>query len=280
MAGVQLRVAYQLDRAALSAADADWLAALPKAPAREREDALRRLRADAASVDGDRDRLHLVGMGLAVLGRPEEAAGVFVRASELEPSTGVDAVNAAVALVHVGDLERARLWLAPVAQGDDEMAAVARQFIEEIDWAERIRRRRRPRALEPGTEPDVETTGQLLREVSRGGPAGHAALNSLRLLVQRDPANEYFRETLMFGLMANANLAEALTQAEMLEARPDPTHERHFNIAQAFWFCGDRQRAHEHFQRAYDLAGTDEERQDVVSMLEYLREQAEPVDED
>jgi hypothetical protein len=50
-------------------------------------------------------------------------------------------------------------------------------------------------------------------------------------------------------------------------------HERHFNLAQAFWHGGERQRAYNHFALAHQLAKTDEERHDVISMLEYLREQ-------
>ena len=265
----RVRVAYQLDREAVSSADADWVAGLADARPREREDALRRLRADAAAVGDDRERLHLIGMGLAALGRADEAVGVFVRASELDPTTPVDAVNAAVALVHMGDLERARLWLAPVAQANGELSEVAREFIAEIDGAG-----------PPPQEPQESRANELLETVTRGGPQAHAALNSLRQLVLRHPDNEYYRHALMFGLMANNDLAEALTQAEMLAGRPDPTHERHFNVAQAFWFGGDRQRAHEHFALAHELAETDEERQDVVSMLEYLREQDEEVDED
>lgn len=267
VAAVEVRVAYQLDRAAVSAEDAEWLAQLPTAPARERDAALRRLRADAAVVD-DRPRLHLIGMGLAALGQADEAVPVFIRASELDPSTTVDAVNAAVALVHIGDVERARLWLAPVAQGNGELSEVAQDFIAEIDVAQEL--------VAPG---GTQVTN-LLDTITEGGQQAHEALTTLRQLVQRHPNNEYYRHTLMFGLVASSNHAEALTQAQMLVGRPGATHERHFNVAQAFWFCGDRVRAHEHFALAHELAETDEERQDVVSMLEYLREQDEHVDED
>lgn len=274
----RVRVAYQLDRAAVSAADAEWLAGLADAPRRDRDDALRRLRADAALADDDRDRLHLIGMGLAVLGRSDEAVSVFVRASELDPTTTVDAVNAAVALVHTGDIERARLWLAPVAQGNDDLSDVAREFIAELDRAQELLDRHDEPAGQLGST--AVDPADLLQEVTGGGPQAQSALNTLRQLVARQPDNEYYRHTLMFGLMANSHHAEAMTQAEMLASRPDGTHERHFNLAQAFWFAGERVRAHEHFAMAHELAGTDEERQDVVSMLEYLREQDEYVDED
>ena len=267
VAAVEVRVAYQLDRAAVSARDARWLAELPSAPPGQRDVALRRLRADAAVAD-DRRRLHLIGMGLAALGLADEAVPVFIRASELDPSTTVDAVNAAVALVHIGDVERARLWLAPVAQGNGELSEVAREFIAEIDLAQEL-------VQSGGTQ-----VTDLLDSITEGGNQGNEALTTLRQLVLRHPDNEYYRHTLMFGLMASSHHAEALTQAEMLASRPDPTHERHFNVAQTFWFCGDRVRAHEHFALAHELAETDEERQDVVSMLEYLREQDEQADED
>jgi tetratricopeptide (TPR) repeat protein len=270
-----LRLAYQLDRTAVTPAEADWLTGLPKASLREQDKTLRRLRSSAASTDGDRGRLHLIGMGLAVLGKPDEAVSVFIRASELDPATRIDAVNAAVALAHLGDLERARLWLSPVAQSDEELSGVARQFIEQIDQAQEGQ-------PPPEADPQVgrAETGALLEAVTEGGPAGQAALNSLRQLVQRHPHNEHYRHALMFGLMANSDFAEALTQAEFLANRPNPTHERHFNVAQAFWFANDRERAHEHFELAHQLAQTDQERQDVVSMLEQLLEQDEQVDED
>lgn len=279
------RVAYQLDRAAVTAAEADWLAELPSASPRKQNAALRRLRANAARTRTSRGRLHLTGMGLASLGLPGEAVGVFIRASELDPTTTADVVNAAVAMVHTGDLERARLWLAPVAQANGELSAVAREFMAEIDRAQESREL--PAQTGPGaaTAPDTETaterTAELLDTVTHGGPQANDALNSLRHLVHQEPGNEYYRHTLMFALLAHSDTAAALTQAELLESRPDPTHERHFNLAQAFWFCGERQRAHNHFELAYQLAETDEERQDVVAMLEYLREQdAQEVDED
>lgn len=260
-----LRLAYQLDRTAMTPAEADWLTNLPKAPRREQDQTLRRLQS-AASTDGDRRQLHLIGMALAVLNKPDEAVHVFIRASELDPNTHIDAVNAAVALAHLGDLERARLWLSPVAQSDeDNLSGVARQFIEQID------------AAQEADEPTSART--LLDAATQGGPDAHAALNRLRQLVQRYPDNEHYRHTLMFALLANSDFAEAINQAEFLASRPNPTHERHFNIAQAFWFGNDRDRAQEHFERAYQLAETDQERQDVVSMLESLLEQDEPPDE-
>jgi hypothetical protein len=60
-----------------------------------------------------------------------------------------------------------------------------------------------------------------------------------------------------------------------LENRPEPSHERHFNLAQTFWHGGERQRAHNHFALAHQLAQTDEDRHDVTIMLDYLRAQDE-----
>jgi predicted Zn-dependent protease len=272
-------VAYQLDRTAVTAAEAKWLARLPDAPPDERADAVIELRASAHRGDADRNRLHMIGLGLATLGRPEEAISLFIRANELDPSTGVDALNAAVAMVEVGDFERARLWLAPIAQGNGDLSMVANKFITEIDRAQQARREQLLE-VDPNKEPTRAQINELLQSATLRGEDAQLAIHSLRMLVHRHPENEYYRETLMFGLMAHSEIAEALTQAEMLENQPEPSHERHFNLAQTFWRGGERQRAYNHFALAYQLAETDEERHDVISMLEYLREEDELIYDD
>jgi predicted Zn-dependent protease len=279
MTGTRFEVAYQLDQTAVTAAEASWLARLPDASPDERDDAMIELRASAHRGDADRKQLHLIGMGLAALGRPEEAISLFIRANELDPTTGVDAVNAAVALMQLGDLERARLWLAPIAHGDGELSDVAHKLITEIDRAQQARREHSP-TVDPNTEPTSAQINELLQSATLRGEDAQLAVHSLRMLVHRYPDNEYYRETLMFALMAHSEIAEALTQAEMLENRPEPNHERHFNLAQAFWHGGERQRAYNHFALAHQLASTDEERHDVISMLEYLREQEELIYDD
>jgi predicted Zn-dependent protease len=279
MTSTRLDVAYQLDRTAVTATEEAWLARLPDASPDEQDDAMIELRANARRGDADRKRLHLIGMGLAALGRPEEAISFFIRANELDPTTGVDAVNAAVTLMHLGDLERARLWLAPIAQGDSELSDVANGFITEIDRAQQARRDHLPE-VDPNTEPTRAQVNELLQSATLRGEDAQVAVHSLRMLVHRYPDNEYYRESLMFALMTHSEIAEALTQAEILENRPEPSHERHFNLAQAFWHGGDRQRAHNHFALAHELAKTDEERHDVISMLEYLREQDELIYDD
>lgn len=279
MTSTRLDVAYQLDRTAVTAAEADWLARLPDASPGEQDDAVSELRAKTNRGDADRKRLHLIGMGLAALGRPEEAISFFIRADELDPATGVDSVNAAVALMHLGDFERARLWLAPIAQRDGDLSATANRFITEIDRAQQARRENLPE-VGPNAEPTRAQINELLQSATLRGADAQLAVHSLRMLVQRYPDNEYYRETLMFALMAHSEIAEALTQAEVLERRPEPSHERHFNLAQAFWHGGERQRAYNHFAHAHELATTDEERHDVISMLEYLREQDEIDDDD
>jgi len=279
MTGPRFDVSYQLDRTAMTAAEADWLTRLPDASPSERDDAAIKLRARARRGDADRKRLHLIGMGLAALGRPEEAISFFVRANELDPTTEVDAVNAAVALMQLGDVERARLWLAPIAQGDGELSDLAHKFITEIDRAQQARREHIPE-MDPNAEPTRAQINELLQSATLRGVDAQLAVHSLRMLVHRYPDNEYYRETLMFALMAHSEIAEALTQAEMLENRPEPSHERHFNLAQAFWHGGERQRAYDHFALAHQLARTDEERHDVISMVEYLREQDELIYDD
>jgi predicted Zn-dependent protease len=274
-----LDVAYQLDRTAVTAAEAAWLARLPDASPDEQDDALIELRASARRDGANRNRLHLIGMGLAEVGRPEEAISFFIRSNELDPATGVDAVNAAVAMVQVGDLERARLWLAPIAQGDGDLSDVANRFITEIERAQQARRTHVPE-VDPNVEPTRAQVNELLQSAALRGGDAQLAVHSLRILVHRNPDNEYYRETLMFALMAHSEIAEALTQAEMLENRPEPNHERHFNLAQTFWHGGERQRAYNHFALAHQLARTDEERHDVVSMVEYLREQDDLLDDD
>src|SRR5215470_1388011 len=267
-----LDIAYQLDRAAVTAAEAAWLARLPDAPPDEQDDAMLELRTSAHRGDTHRNRLHLIGMGLAALDRPEEAISFFIRANELDPTTGVDAVNAAVAMVQVGDLGRARLWLAPIAQGDGDLSDTAGKFITEIDRAQQARREHLPE-VDPNTEPTRAQVYELLQSAALRGEDAQLAVHSLRMLVHQYPDNEYYRQTLIFALMAHSEIAEALTQAEMLENQPEPNHERHFNLAQAFWHCGEQQRAYEHFALAHQLAKTDEERHDVISIVEYLREQ-------
>jgi predicted Zn-dependent protease len=279
MTGTRLDVAYQLDQTAVTAAEAGWLARLPDASPDEQDDAMIELRASVRRGQADRKRLHLIGMGLAALGRPEDAISFFIRANELDPTTGVDAVNAAVALMQLGDFERARLWLAPIAQGDGDLSNVANKYITEIDRAQQARREHLPE-IDANTEPTRAQINELLQSATLRGEDAQLAVHSLRMLVHRYPDNEYYRETLMFALMAHYEIAEALTQAEMLEARPEPTHERHFNLAQAFWHGGERQRAYNHFALAHELAKTDEERHDVVSMLEYLQEQDNIEDDD
>jgi predicted Zn-dependent protease len=273
-------LAYHLDETVVTATEADWLAELPKTPADEQEGVARRLRARAAAADDDRSQLHLIGLGLAMLGRFEEAVSVFVRASELDPTSNIDTVNAAVALMQLGDVERARLWLAPVAEGDHDLSGVARRLIADMDRAQRVRPRQPRRSADLPPDPAVAQANELFQRVTQGGPQAKAALSSLQQLTVRHPTDDYYRQTLMFALMANADIPAAVTQAEILERQPGPTHERHFNIAQVFWFGGQRERAHEHFALAHELATTDEERQDVISMLEYLHEQDEQIDED
>lgn len=274
-----LDVTYQLDRTAVTAAEAAWLARLPDASLDEQDDAMIELRKSAQRRDADRNRLHLIGMGLAALGRPDEAISFFIRADELDSTTGVDAVNAAVAMVQVGDLERARLWLAPIAQRNVDLSEVANRFTTEIDRAQQARREHPP-DMDPKSEPSNAQVHELLQSATLRGEDAQLAVHSLRTLVHRYPDNEYYRETLMFALMAHSDFAEALTQAEMLENRPEPNHERHFNLAQTFWHGGERQRAYNHFALAHQLARTDDERHDVISMVEYLREQDELIDDD
>lgn len=278
---MQLRLAYHLDQTVVTAAEADRLAELPKASPKEQEAMAQQLRARAASADDDRSQLHLIGLGLAVLGRLEEAVSVFVRAGELDPTSSIDTVNAAVALLHVGDVERARLWLAPIAESDDGMSGIARRLIAHIDRAQHIRPRQPRYSADRPSDPATAQANELFQSVAEGGPQAKAALSALQQLMLRHPTDDYYRQTLMFALLASDDTPAAITQAEILERLPNPTHERHFNIAQAFWFGGQRERAHEHFALAHELAITDEERQDVVSMLEYLRElDDEYVDED
>jgi tetratricopeptide (TPR) repeat protein len=277
---LQHHLAYHIDHAVVTAAEADWLAELPKASPGEQEDAARQLRARAASADGDRSQLHLIGLGLAVLGELEEAVSVFVRAGELDPTSNIDTVNAAVALLHTGDAERARLWLAPVAEGDTDLSRVARQLITGIDRAQHVWQRRSRHSTDRPSDPATALANELFQSVAEGGPQAKADLSSLQQLMLRHPADDYYRQTLMFALMANDDIPAAVNQAEILERLPDPTHERHFNVAQVFWFGNQRDRASEHFALAHELATTDEERQDVVSMLEYLHEQDEYIDED
>jgi predicted Zn-dependent protease len=334
------------------------------------------LREDATAVD--RRTLHIAGLGFARLGSADEAIAAFERASKLDPADAVDVVNVAVGLMSVGETERARRRLMPLAQGDDNTSQIARRYLAEIDriqqaadreirfaelrikalrerflagtatieelmqlarslasfvangrtgydWAEvtsvlETVRERDPRNVEAlelligvygATGPDArwneamrelekiapdsrvfeaidrppeyhkwysESMGaridNLLKEAIRGGAEAEDALQSLRALVQRFPDNDHYHMALMCALSVNSDIPGALAQAEWLGQRPNPTHERQFIVAQVFLSSGDRQRAEEHFAEAYRLARTDQDRQDSLDRLEYLRGQA------
>jgi tetratricopeptide (TPR) repeat protein len=372
MANGGFDVAYQLDSSVVTDEEARWVEELPEAPREEQAEVVRRLQ--KAATANDRRTLHLAGMGFAQLGRVDQAIAAFERASKLDPADALDIVNAAVGLVHIGEIERARRRLLPLAGGDDDISEIARRYLAEIDrvqqatdreirfaelrvaalresfqagtataaeqvqlarslvsllyngrpgydWAEpaqvmKALREQDPRnvdalemltliysvtkqaarmrevlrdleriapdsavltAAEPqsGDDSYYESmrvrTGSLVEDAMRGGAEAEAALQSLRALVQRYPENEDYHSALMFSLAGNSDTAGALAQAEWLAQRPEPTHERHFNIAQVYWSAGNRQRAEEHFAEAYRLARTDQDRQDVLDRLEYLR---------
>jgi hypothetical protein len=112
----------------------------------------------------------------------------------------------------------------------------------------------------------------LFEEARGGGAEAQAALQSLRALVQRFPENDDCHLALMSALAINSDIAGALEQAEWLAHRPEPTHVRQFNIAQVFLLAKQLQRAVDYYAQAYRLASTDQDRQDVLKQLEYLRE--------
>jgi hypothetical protein len=60
-------------------------------------------------------------------------------------------------------------------------------------------------------EPTRTQVNGLLQSATLRGEDGQLAVHSLRMLVHRYPDNEYYRETLMFALMAHSEIAEALT---------------------------------------------------------------------
>lgn len=122
---------YIADRAVVTAEDARWLEELPDAPHAEQVEALRRLQEDATAVD--RRTLHVAGLGLARLGRADEAIAAFERASKLDPADALDVVNVAVGLMAIGETERARRRLMPLAQGNDNTSEIARRYLAEID---------------------------------------------------------------------------------------------------------------------------------------------------
>jgi len=367
-------LSYLADRAVVTAEDARWLEELPGAPRAEQAEALRRLQEDAAAVD--RRKLHIAGLGFARLGRADEAIAAFERASKLDPADALDVVNVAVGLMSIGETERARRRLMPLAQGDDNTSETARRYLAEIDriqqaadreirfaelrvaalrerflagtatidelvqlsrslasfvtngragydWAEVTRvletvRERDPRNVEAlelltaaygatgqdaqmdkavrdlekiapdsvvfqtidGQQPGYhkwynESMGaridNLLKEAIRGGADAKDALQSLQALVQRFPDNDYYHMALMCALSVNSDNPGAIAQAEWLGERPNPTHERQFIVAQVFLSAGDRQRAEEHFAEACRLARTDQDRQDSLDRLAYLR---------
>jgi tetratricopeptide (TPR) repeat protein len=312
-------------------------------------------------------------MGFVQLDKPDLAIAAFERASKLDPADTVDIVNAAVGLLDIGEIDRARRRLLPLAEGDDSIGETARRYLAEIDrvqqvvdreirftelrvaavrerlragtatpaerlqlarsvllllhngrpgydWAEPAQvleelREQDPRNVEalemltliysvtrqtrqhevqreleriapesvvlrhserqPEDDSYIESMrvrlNELVREALRGGSEGEAALQSLRTMVQRYPENEYYHRALMVALLGNSDAAGALGQAEWLAQRPEPIHEEHFNIAQVFWYAGDRQRAEEHFVKAYRLALTDQDRRDALDCLENPR---------
>jgi thioredoxin-like negative regulator of GroEL len=73
--------------------------------------------------------------------------------------------------------------------------------------------------------------------------------------------------------MTRGELAEALDLADALIAESD-THTSHFNVAQVYWANGDPERALQHVARAFELAANQDEQQDVLNLIAFLRERS------
>ncbi|GAB7193420.1 hypothetical protein NUM3379_41300 [Kineococcus sp. NUM-3379] len=158
MAGRELDVAFQVDEEHVLPEDARWLEELPALPREEQDELAERLRGFCDAEDPATS--HLAGLALARLGRHDVAVLAFDRARRSAPGDPLVAVNSAVALLHVGDLARARLLLLPVADGDGPLGRVASRYVGEVDRVSTI--------LERETRWTVLRVGFLRERVVRG----------------------------------------------------------------------------------------------------------------
>jgi tetratricopeptide (TPR) repeat protein len=128
---------------------------------------------------------------------------------------------------------------------------------------------------EPDTTPEGPRMVRLAQDAARSGPQGDAALADLRELVRAAPRDLNLRSTLMLALSARGQHAEAVELADGLTADSD-SHTSHFNVVQIYLDSGDEERAHQHLQRAWELAADESERQDVLMLVDFLNARGAP----
>ena len=189
---------------------------------------------------------------------PDEMVAVLERARAEDRSDSVALELLARALLASDAHER-------FAQIVTELEAVAPHspFLASI--------RTRLRTEQP--QPEGARFQRLAQDAVGEGPEADAAMEDLRALARAWPRDLNLRSVLMVAAMARGELAEALDLADALIAESD-THIAHFNVAQVYWANGDRERTLHHVTRAFELAANEDEQQDVLSLIAFLRERS------
>lgn len=113
----------------------------------------------------------------------------------------------------------------------------------------------------------------LLDEVAREGGASAGAVAELRQLVKKLPDQPDYKAMLMFALMTQGDLTEALRLADELTAAEEVSHTVHFNVAQVYRAAGQPERAERHLRGAEQTAENDEDRADAAALRRLLEGQ-------
>lgn len=104
---------------------------------------------------------------------------------------------------------------------------------------------------------------------SRDDPHAGSALEALRDLATANPEDDLVLHVLAMCHLSRGEVDAAIRAARELADRPEPSHERHFNLAQTYATLDPSLRDH-HLAAAYALADDDEERADALALRDHL----------
>lgn len=129
-----IQVVYQADSSVLGGQGAHLLQTVRAAGGRERDGMLQRCVQLAQESTSHAD-VHFAGLALAEARWLSQAVAAFDRAAELRPTSDIDRLDAAIALVELGEMNLALLRLAPLVDSD-QVKDRARRLRDEVSAAQ------------------------------------------------------------------------------------------------------------------------------------------------